>query len=175
MRYKNLGQLQVKANLGYLVFFKRKSFSRSRLKNGHLMTWENRMGCPACKWVIPGIRTSIFSRHLMHVIGCVSPPEFIFKQVSFTCKRKVVAIKSLRGGPNAYARLTYPVSQTYRWMREYLHLRSEWGIEELFPLQREALTIRDWLGTMSCLLFPQAVSGKSLVGQLTMIQRLISW
>ena len=52
------------------------------------------------------------------------------------------------------------------------HLRSEWGIEELFPPQREALPYA--LAGHNVMLTIPTASGKSLVAHLTMIQRLIS-
>jgi len=52
------------------------------------------------------------------------------------------------------------------------HLRSEWGIEELFPPQREALPYA--LAGHNLMLTIPTASGKSLVAHLTMIQRLIS-
>ncbi|GIS41677.1 MAG: hypothetical protein Ct9H90mP14_1330 [Methanobacteriota archaeon] len=52
------------------------------------------------------------------------------------------------------------------------HLRSEWGIKELFPPQREALPYA--LAGHNLMLTIPTASGKSLVAHLTMIQRLIS-
>ncbi|MEC9477734.1 MAG: DEAD/DEAH box helicase, partial [Candidatus Thermoplasmatota archaeon] len=52
------------------------------------------------------------------------------------------------------------------------HLRSEWGIEELFLPQREALPYA--LAGRNVMLTIPTASGKSLVAHLTIIQRLIT-
>lgn len=52
------------------------------------------------------------------------------------------------------------------------HLRNEWGVEELFPPQREALPYA--LAGRNLMLTIPTASGKSLVAHLTMIQRLLT-
>ena len=52
------------------------------------------------------------------------------------------------------------------------YLRSEWGVEELFPPQREALPYA--LAGQNVMLTIPTASGKSLVAHLTMIHRLMT-
>jgi len=52
------------------------------------------------------------------------------------------------------------------------YLRSEWGVEELFPPQREALPYA--LAGQNVMLTIPTASGKSLVAHLTMIHRLLT-
>ena len=143
------------ANLGYLVFF----IEFAAVGMGILMA-----GAVVCHLKTKGIISRATPASLMLLMCALV--FYLVKQLDSVSFR--TADSKLRESVDLAEVCLADLQVDERIIQ---HLRSEWGIEELFPPQREALPYA--LAGHVMLTIPTA-SGKSLVAHLTMIQRLIS-